>query len=496
MEDQQETPVDPSFQLFSKPRKALKSIPVIKPPASEIADLPDPPTKIEKETAALESDSSDGISFADLGLSEWAIQTCKELGMKRPTPVQSHCIPKILAGRDVLGLAQTGSGKTAAFVLPILHRLAENRYGVAVLVITPTRELAFQLAEQFHALGSSLQLKCSVVVGGMDMLTQSQNLMKRPHVVIATPGRINALMENNPDLPAIFSRTKFLVLDEADRVLDVGFEAELRTIFKCLPKDRQTLLFSATMTSDLETLLEVSANKAYFYEAYEGFKTVDTLKQQYVFIPKNVKEVYLHYILSRMEEMGIRSAMIFVSTCRTCQLLSSVLEVLGQKSAALHSYKSQSLRLSALHEFKAEKVPVLIATDVASRGLDIQTVDLVINYDLPRYPRDYTHRVGRTARAGRKGLAISFVTENDVHLVHKIEDVLEKKLEEFECKEKEVLSDITKVYKAKRVATMKMMDDGFEEKIEERKKQKLKTLADKGMLTKKMKKNNKKQRTS
>ncbi|CAN1263203.1 DEAD-box ATP-dependent RNA helicase 36 [Linum perenne] len=389
--------------------------------------------------------------------------------MKRPTPVQSHCIPKILAGRDVLGLAQTGSGKTAAFVLPILHRLAENRYGVAVLVITPTRELAFQLAEQFHALGSSLQLKCSVVVGGMDMLTQSQNLMKRPH---------------------------FLVLDEADRVLDVGFEAELRTIFKCLPKDRQTLLFSATMTSDLETLLEVSANKAYFYEAYEGFKTVDTLKQQYVFIPKNVKEVYLHYILSRMEEMGIRSAMIFVSTCRTCQLLSSVLEVLGQKSAALHSYKSQSLRLSALHEFKAEKVPVLIATDVASRGLDIQTVDLVINYDLPRYPRDYTHRVGRTARAGRKGLAISFVTENDVHLVHKIEDVLEKKLEEFECKEKEVLSDITKVYKAKRVATMKMMDDGFEEKIEERKKQKLKTLADKGMLTKKMKKNNKKQRTS
>ncbi|CAN0841469.1 DEAD-box ATP-dependent RNA helicase 36, partial [Linum grandiflorum] len=501
MEDQEEALVDRGFQLFSKPRKTLKQPkPVVKPenPILPPSELP----KVEKETSsssppfdAIEPDSSGATTFADLGLSDWAIQTCKELGMKRPTPVQSHCIPKILAGRDVLGLAQTGSGKTAAFALPILHRLAEDPYGVAALVITPTRELAFQLAEQFRALGSSLQLRCTVVVGGMDMLTQSQLLMGRPHVVIATPGRIKVLMEDDPDIAAVFSKAKFLVLDEADRLLDAGFETELRTVFRCLPKNRQTLLFSATMTSDLETLLEVSANKAYFYEAYEGFKTVDTLKQQYVFIPKNVKEVYLSYILSRMEEMGIRSAMIFVSTCRSCQLLSSLLEVLGQKAAALHSYNSQSLRLSALHEFKAEKVPVLIATDVASRGLDIQTVDLVINFDLPRYPRDYVHRVGRTARAGRGGLAISFVTENDVHLVHKIEDVVGKKLEEFQCKEKEVLTEITKVYKAKRVATMKMMDDGIDEKVKERKKQKLKTLADKGLLTKK-RKSNKKQKTS
>ncbi|KAF2317688.1 hypothetical protein GH714_039576 [Hevea brasiliensis] len=196
----------------------------------------------------------------------------EELGMKRPTPVQAHCIPKILAGRDVLGLAQTGSGKTAAFALPILHRLAEDPYGIFALVVTPTRELAYQLAEQFRALGSCLHLRCAVVVG-------------------------------------------FLVLDEADRVLDVGFQEELRAVFHCLPKNRQTLLFSATMTSNLETLLELSANKAYFYEAYEGFKTVDTLKQQYVFIPKNVKDVYLVHILSKMEDMGIRSAMIFVSTC-------------------------------------------------------------------------------------------------------------------------------------------------------------------------------------
>ncbi|PSS06291.1 DEAD-box ATP-dependent RNA helicase [Actinidia chinensis var. chinensis] len=408
--------------------------------------------------------------------------------MKKPTPVQHHCIPRILAGQDVLGLAQTGSGKTAAFALPILHRLAEDPYGVFALVVTPTRELAYQLAEQFRALGSCLNLRCAVVVGGMDMINQAQTLMRRPHVVIATPGRIKVLMDENPDIPAVFSKTKFLVLDEADRVLDVGFEEELRVVFQCLPKNRQTLLFSATMTSNLQTLLEHSANRAYFYEAYEGLKTVESLNQQYVFIPKNVKDVYLLHILSKMEDMGIRSAIIFVSTCRSCHLLSLLLEELDLEAAALHSFKSQSLRLSALHRFKSGQVPVLIATDVASRGLDIPTVDLVINYDIPRYPSDYVHRVGRTARAGRGGQAVSFVTEKDVDLIHQIEAVIEKQLEKFDCKENEVLADITKVYKAKRVATMKMVDDGFEEKAKARKEQKLKTLAEKGLLQKRSKK--------
>lgn len=354
--------------------------------------------------------------------------------------------------------------------------------------MTPTRELAYQLAEQFRALGSCLHLRCAVVVGGMDMITQAQTLMKRPHVVIATPGRVKVLLENNPDIFAVFSKTKFLVLDEADRVLDVGFEDELRVVFQCLPKNRQTLLFSATMTSDLQTLLKLSANKAYFYEAYEGFKTVDSLKQQYIFIPKNVKDVYLLHVLSKMEDMGVRSAMIFVSTCRSCHLLSLLLEELDQEVAALHSFKSQSLRLSALHRFKSGQVPILLATDVASRGLDIPTVDLVINYDIPRFPRDYVHRVGRTARAGRGGLAVSFVTQNDVALIHEIEADLGKQMEKFECNEHVVLENITKVYKARRVASMKMMDDGFEEKAKARKTQKLKTLADKGLLKKRSKK--------
>ncbi|PON58268.1 DEAD-box ATP-dependent RNA helicase [Trema orientale] len=467
--------VNESFPLF----KSSKNPKPLSKPRPVAADDSEP--HVEKLTSADPSPST--TTFTELGLANWAVETCNELGMRKPTPVQAHCIPKILAGRDVLGLAQTGSGKTAAFALPILHRLTEDPFGVFALVVTPTRELAYQLAEQFRALGSAVHLRCSVIVGGMDMLTQMKSLTARPHVVIATPGRIKVLLENS-DIPPVFSNTKFLVLDEADRVLDVGFEEELRTVFQCLPKNRQTLLFSATMTDNLETLLELSANKAYFYEAYEGFKTVDTLKQQYLLVPKDVKDVYLVHILSKMEDMGIRSAMIFVSTCRSCHLLGLLLEELDQTAAALHSFNSQPLRLSALHRFKSGKAPILLATDVASRGLDIPTVDLVINYDIPRFPRDYIHRVGRTARAGRGGLAVSFVSQSDVDLVHEIESVIGKQLEKFECKENEVLSDIKKVYSARRVAIMKMRDDGFEEKAKDRKKQKLKTLAQKGLLDK------------
>ncbi|KAK8949286.1 DEAD-box ATP-dependent RNA helicase 36 [Platanthera zijinensis] len=431
-----------------------------------------------------DGDASGAVGFSELGLSKWAVDTCRELGIRSPTPVQRRCIPRILAGDDVLGIAQTGSGKTAAFALPILQRLATEPYGVFALVITPTRELACQLAEQFRALGSTLHLRCTLIIGGINMMGQAQALMQRPHIVVATPGRIKVLLSEDPDISAAFSKIKFLVLDEADRVLDVGFEEELRIIFKSLPKSRQTLLFSATMTSQLQALLELSANRSYFFEAYEGFKTVESLKQQYIFIPKNVKEVYLFHILSKMEDMSVRSAMIFVSTCRSCHLLSLLLEELDEPAVALHSHKSQALRLAALNKFKSGRVPILLATDVASRGLDIPTVDLVINYDIPRYPRDYVHRVGRTARAGRGGMSISFIAQNDIDLIHEIENDVGKKMDAFECKEEEVLENITKVYKARRVARMKMMDDGFEEKAQERKAQKMKALAGKGLLKK------------
>jgi len=265
------------------------------------------------------------------------------------------------------------------------------------------------------------------------------------------------------------------VLDEADRVLDVNFEEELRVIFGCLPKKRQTFLFSATMSDNLRSLLELSGNKSYFFEAYEGFKTVETLKQQYIHVPPQGKELHLWYLLSIMKEKKedpIRSAIVFVSKCNVCQYLDLLLEELGYPAVALNSHKSQAQRLLALNRFKSGQVPVLISTDVGSRGLDIQTVDLVINYDMPMSPRDYIHRVGRTARASRGGLAISFVTQKDICLLHEIEDVVGKQLEAYECNDKEVTKDITKVFKARRLAKMRSRDEGHDEKVEARKEQK------------------------
>lgn len=444
-----------------------------------------PPTVVtengESDDAALPA------TFADLGLSQWLVDACDALGMRRPTAVQRRCIPRALAGEDVLGIAETGSGKTAAFALPILHRLGEDPYGVAALALAPTRELAAQLAEQFRALGAPLGLRCLAAIGGFDSLAQAKGLARRPHVVVATPGRIATLVSNDPDLAKAFARTKFLVLDEADRVLDVNFEEDLRVIFGCLPKKRQTFLFSATMSDNLRSLLELSGNKSYFFEAYEGFKTVETLKQRYIHTPPDGKELHLLYLLSKMKEKEedsiqmtgnrIRSAIVFVSTCRTCQYLDLLLEELGSPAVSLHSHKSQSQRLSALNRFKSGQVPVLIATDVGSRGLDIQTVDLVINYDIPRFPRDYIHRVGRTARASRGGLSISFVTQRDICLLHEIEDVVGKQLDAYQCNDREVTKDITKVFKARRLANLKMEDEGHEEKVQARKEQKKRDIA-------------------
>lgn len=475
------------FRLFSK-RAKPKLKPEVQPqpepeppsrdPAAAEAYLDPAPTIVTETGQADDAADAAGAApatFADLGLSQWLVDACEALGMRRPTAVQRRCIPRALAGADVLGIAETGSGKTAAFALPILHRLGEDPYGVAALALAPTRELAAQLAEQFRALGAPLGLRCLAAIGGFDSLAQAKGLSRRPHVVVATPGRIATLVKNDPDLAKVFSRTKFLVLDEADRVLDVNFEEELRVIFGCLLKKRQTFLFSATMSDNLRSLLELSGNKSYFFEAYEGFKTVETLKQQYIHVPPQGKELHLWHLLSVMKgktEDPIRSAIVFVSTCKDCQYLDLLLEELGYPAVALNSHKSQAQRLSALNRFKSGQVPVLLATDVGSRGLDIQTVDLVINYDMPMSPRDYIHRVGRTARASRGGLAISFVTQKDICLLHEIEDVVEKQLEAYECSDKEVTKDITKVFKAIRLSKMRRRDEGHDEKVEARKEQK------------------------
>jgi ATP-dependent RNA helicase DDX49/DBP8 len=411
-----------------------------------------------KRTAeSLEIDET--ASFRDLGLSEWLDKVCTSLGMTHPTLVQRGCIPAILQGRDVIGVAHTGSGKTAAFALPILQRLSKDPYGIFALVLTPTRELAFQLADQFRALGAGQTLKESVVIGGLDMQAQTKELARRPHVVIATPGRLRQLLSLDAGLAPAFRRASFLVLDEADRLLEPTFEADLAKIMQILPEERQTLLFSATMTRTLTELQTALLRDAYHFQAYEGLQTAGpNLKEDYMLIPAKVKEVYLVHLLQSLEERSIRSAIVFVGTCRGCALLAALLEELNISATALHSGLPQKRRMAALDRFKGGSIPILLATDVASRGLDIPTVDLVVNFDLPTLARDYVHRVGRTARAGRKGWSLSFVSQYDVELVQKIEELTGKQLEKFDLEESEVLKGITQVYAARRAASLRVAD--------------------------------------
>ena len=393
-------------------------------------------------------------TWRELGLSEWLGTVCGSLGLRQPTPVQAGCVPAILAGRNVVGTAQTGSGKTAAFALPILQRLAEDPFGVFALVLTPTRELAFQIADQFKALGAGMGVQTAVVVGGLEVGEQGQQLARRPHVVVATPRRLRDHFTHDPALVRGFQRLRFLVLDEADRVLDPTFEAELKVILRPLPKRRQTLLFSATLTRSIEALRQVALKDAYHFAAVQGLKTAATLRQQYVLCPAKVKEVYLFHLLKRLEALEVRSAIIFVGTMKKCRLLDHLLDEMDVKALCMHSKLPMKKRLQALERFKSGLAPILLATDVAARGLDIPTVDLVINYDLPKVPRDYVHRVGRTARAGRGGRAVSLVSQYEVDLVREVEAVIEEKLTLFETEEKEVMKDISYVFAARRAAIL------------------------------------------
>ena len=451
-------------QLFAPGRKKRKTDLDAKNEGTDIR------ADIQRKQAQVEYGDMDNISqvhalpagseredptFSDLGLSESLNKVCEDLGIVEPSPVQRGCIPAVLQGRNVIGIAQTGSGKTAAFALPVLHSLAKNPYGVFNLVLTPTRELAFQIADQYAAFGSGQSVRVSVVVGGLDFQDQAKQLNKRPHIVIATPGRLKALIDSDSALAKAFQRTAFLILDEADRLLDESFESDLDEILSVLPKKRQTLLFSATMTPTLITLQQSLLRDAFVFEAYSGLKTATGLKEQCTLVPAKVKEVYLAYLLRHLDTFKVRSAIVFAGTKKCCQNLALVLSELDISTSPLHSGLAQKERMASLDRFKSGRVSILLATDVASRGLDIPEVDLVVNFDLPQLPSDYVHRVGRTARAGRQGWSLSFVSQYDVQLLMSIEALTGVKMEKFEFDEKDVLKGISEVYTARRVSSLK-----------------------------------------
>ncbi|XP_071391144.1 probable ATP-dependent RNA helicase DDX47 isoform X2 [Centroberyx affinis] len=349
-------------------------------------------------------------TFKDLGVTEVLCEACDQLGWKSPTKIQIEAIPVALQGKDVIGLAETGSGKTGAFALPILQSLLSSAQRLHTLVLTPTRELAFQISEQFEALGSSIGVKCAVVVGGIDMMSQSLVLAKKPHIVIATPGRLIDHMENTKGFS--LRALKFLVMDEADRILNMDFETEVDKILKVIPRDRRTFLFSATMTKKVQKLQRAALKDPVKCAVSTKYSTVDKLQQYYIFIPSK--------------------------------------------------YKNK--RLGALNKFKSKSRSVLLATDVASRGLDIPHVDCVINYDIPTHSKDYIHRVGRTARAGRSGKSITFVTQYDVELFQRIETLIGKKLPAFPTQEEEVMMLVERVSEAQRFARLEMKEQGEKRK--------------------------------
>ncbi|KAM6921973.1 putative ATP-dependent RNA helicase DDX49 [Xenentodon cancila] len=413
--------------------------------------------------------------ISSLGLSDWLVKQCKQLGINKPSPVQENCVPAILAGRDCMGCAKTGSGKTAAFVLPVLQKLSEDPYGIFCLVLTPTRELAYQIAEQFRVLGKPLGLKDCIVVGGMDMVSQALELSNQPHVVVATPGRLADHIRSSNTFS--MSKIQFLILDEADRLLEQGctdFTQDLEVILGVLPAKRQTLLFSATLTDTLQQLKSIAMNNPFFWESTSETRTVEELDQRYILTPEKVKDAYLvHLIQTFTDEHDDWSVIIFTKTCKSCQVLTMMLREFNFPSISLHSMMKQKQRFANLAKFKASVYKILIATDVAARGLDIPTVQVVINHNTPGLPKIYIHRVGRTARAGRNGVSITLVTQYDIHLVHAIEEQTKTKLQEYPVEEKEVLKILTQVNVTRRECEIRLESTDFEEKKEINKRKQL-----------------------
>lgn len=393
------------------------------------------------------------VTFASLNISPALCKIIEDIGWTAPTNIQRDSIPEALNGRDIIGLAETGSGKTGAFAIPIVHSLLLAPQRLFAVVLAPTRELAFQINEVFEALGSAIGLHSACLVGGIDMITQSIVLAKKPHIIVATPGRLVDHLHNTKGFS--LRNLKYFVLDEADRMLSMDFEEEINQILAVIPRERKTYLFSATMTSKVAKLQKASLIDPVKVEVSTKFQTPKTLTQQYLFIPAKWKDCYLAYMLD--EHKG-QTTIIFVATCNNALRVTLTLRNLGFEAVCLHGQLSQPKRLGALTKFKSGARNILVATDVASRGLDIPNVDLVLNYDIPGHGKDYIHRVGRTARAGKAGRSVAFVTQYDVEAYQRLETLIGQTLPLYDTDEETVLIFLERVSEAQRIASRELRE--------------------------------------
>ncbi|WP_416311073.1 DEAD/DEAH box helicase [Pseudomonas sp. W03] len=368
------------------------------------------------------------MTFATLGLIDPLLRALDGLGYQNPTAVQAQAIPAVLKGRDLLAAAQTGTGKTAGFALPLLQKLLQEGPQVAAnsiraLVLVPTRELAEQVHESFRAYGQHVPLRTAVAYGGVSINPQMMKLRKGVDVLVATPGRLLDLYRQNA---LKFTQLQALVLDEADRMLDLGFARELDEVFAALPKRRQTLLFSATFSDAIRQMARNLLRDPLTIDVAPRNTAARTVKQHLVTVDKKRKaELFLHLL----REQGWRQALVFAKTRKGVDELVGLLQQEGIRADSIHGDKPQPARLRALARFKAGEVDFLIATDVAARGLDIEEMPLVVNFDLPIVPEDYVHRIGRTGRAGATGQAISLVCADEVQQLAAIETLIGQTLQ-------------------------------------------------------------------
>lgn len=357
-----------------------------------------------------------GVSaFQALGIDSHFLTLLTERGITVPTPIQHQAIPIAMQGKDVIGIAQTGTGKTFAFGLPMLQKLAGTQ-GRA-LIIVPTRELAHQIEEALEPFAKAFRIRMAVFVGGASMYLQRKALKNNPRILIATPGRLNDHLEQRT---VTLKEVQVLVLDEADRMLDMGFKPQIDRILKYVPRARQTMLFSATMPQDIIRLATAEMHLPLRIEIAPSGTTVKKVEQELIIVEQQGKGVLLQHLLR--EHMG--SVLVFSRTKHGAKKITRALNAAGFGAAEIHSNKSLGQRLAALKGFKAGKHRILVATDIASRGIDVTDIEVVINYDLPDDPADYVHRIGRTARAGREGRAISFASPNQARHIRDIERLI------------------------------------------------------------------------
>jgi len=348
------------------------------------------------------------MNFSQLGLAPAQVRSCEALGYTNPTPIQTKTIPVIIGGHDLIGCAETGTGKTAAFLLPIIQKLTESqRPGVRALILAPTRELALQIEKNYGEINRTKGNRSVTVMGGANMNRQIAGLRARPSVVIATPGRLLDLMERRS---INLSQVEVLVLDEADRMLDMGFLPAIKRVLAALPVKRQTLLFSATMSPEIEKLARSTMRQPQLVEVSRRGQAATTVEQTAYSVATESKTALL---LDLLERERFERVLIFTRTRRGAERLSHILEARDHKVNRIHSDRSQPQREAALRGFRDGRTRVLVATDIAARGLDVDSVSHVINYDMPTAPEDYVHRIGRTGRAGNAGRAITIVTPID-----------------------------------------------------------------------------------